>query len=152
MGKKVSFGEAVTIDRKDGAQGLTVLRVDKGNTSDLDSLADSSKYAGKTPYYVRYRLTKASTSYNTTSYFAVYAGKKQLSELIFLPSAGSLGNPNRSSASRFDKCFGASAAEFDKMSQGQSLEGCTTFLAGSGVGTPDKVQWKPEKAVIATWQ
>ncbi|QLY27923.1 hypothetical protein [Nocardia huaxiensis] len=147
------------MSRIDGTVGIAVLRIDQGMTSDLDglthALTKSSVVGIGTPYYVRYRLTRTSVGADVGTYFAVYAGRNRLAELTISPApfSGMTGAGVKAGVEK--ACAGVKPDEFRALSQGQSLEGCTPFLADATVDpeAPTRVQWVPYAGkVVATWR
>ncbi|GHF58677.1 hypothetical protein GCM10010218_44990 [Streptomyces mashuensis] len=155
-GPSLAFGEKATVtgDRS-GSVGVTVVRVEKGTHADLSRLEDAAKYAGKTPYYVRFKLTKtaAGNDDDETSHFEVYADGKPLSELIILPSLQPTGDPSEPLTSgRFDKCEGADHTRYKEAAEGQSVDGCTVFVAPDSAAAPSTVKWTRRSKTLATWK
>jgi hypothetical protein len=143
-GEQLEFGGTATVDAEGGGKiQMTVLGIDEGATSDLDGLQDSSRYAGKTPYYLRYAYAKTADGKTAPEgEIAVFAGDRQLTKLSILPSFDFDQNDPLAppTVRRFDKCRGVESEALKKAATGQRVEGCGIYLADSGMGEPTKVE------------
>ncbi|GHF04504.1 hypothetical protein [Streptomyces morookaense] len=151
--KHAAFGEAVTVDSYDkGPLSVAVERIDRGSSSDLNVLKDSAKYAGKTPYYLYYKLTRTESGKGSSgTNFVVSDGDKELTHLTIMGSfdpTGDWRDPLRYRG--FDKCEGADG--FEKTGPGQSVEGCAVYVADAGTGAPKTVKWVTRRDAQATWE
>ncbi|MEU6928311.1 hypothetical protein AB0A05_04015 [Streptomyces sp. NPDC046374] len=110
------------------------------------------KYAGRTPYYLRYRYTKNEDgSLDWSGGFQVSGDDGRLTRLSVLPSLDATGDPNDPlHVSTFDKC--KSGDSLDKAAKGASVEGCQIFLTDAGGGTPKTVEWVRGQDTLATWK
>ncbi|MFH8789123.1 hypothetical protein [Streptomyces roseoverticillatus] len=153
-GKSLKFGETATVtgDRA-GTVGVTVIRIDQGSDADLSALKDASKYTGKTPYYLHFKLTKTAEGNDDdeTSRFDVSDGKRQLTELLVLPSLDAIGDPSVVTR-RFERCEGASHTAYKEAAEGQSVNGCAIYLADKETGAPSTVKWTRRADTLATWK
>lgn len=161
--QRLAFGESVTVSRIDGTVGIAVLRIEKGEGSDLDGLTGTlvpladrttTSMTGLTPYYVRFRITRTSAETNTGTKFSVLAGRKPLSQLTITDDPLAVFNQLPTQVSQAEvKCRAASSHEFGALGTGQSIEGCTPFLGKTGDAAPTTVQWVPYRdKVIASWE
>ncbi|MEU1782966.1 hypothetical protein ABZ545_26305 [Streptomyces abikoensis] len=156
-GKELRFGETASLPGyKDTKLDVTVERLEQGSSSDLSVLKDASKYAGRTPYYLRYKLTKteAGTSGGASTYFSVADGnKKRLTKLTILGALDTTGDPKNPLKYRgFEKCESSSPSDFDKAAPGQSVTGCAVYVADAGAGAPTGVTWEQGTKTLATWK
>ncbi|MEV4925027.1 hypothetical protein [Streptomyces roseoverticillatus] len=138
-----------------GTVGVTVVQVEKGSNADLSGLKDASEYADKTPYYVHFKLTKTAEGNDddTSSHFEVYDGGKQLTELMVLTTLDPTGDPSKPLVTRrFERCKDASDTTYKTATAGQSVDGCTVFLADKGTGAPSTVKWTRRSDTLATWK
>ncbi|MER6997682.1 hypothetical protein [Streptomyces sp. NPDC000410] len=145
-GAELKYGESANVTtEKAGSYDVAVLRVEQGKNSDLDVFKDTSRYAGKTPYYVHYRITKTEDRQKVPApYFGAYAGDKQLTALNVMPSFD-FSDPLAPVVQEFDKCTGFDSADFKKAAKGQSFKGCDIYLAESGTGAPTDIRLLPDK-------
>ncbi|MEV4742576.1 hypothetical protein [Streptomyces sp. NPDC049555] len=155
-GQSLEFGEKATVagDRS-GSVGVTVVRVEKGSHADLSLLQDASKYSGKTPYYVRFKLTKTAEGNDNdeTSHFEVWSDGKRLTELIVLPSMEATGDPTEPlTTGHFDKCVGADHTTFKEAPTGASVGGCAVFVAPDDAKAPSTVTWTRRSETLAAWK
>ncbi|WP_458687150.1 hypothetical protein [Nocardia tengchongensis] len=126
-------------------------------TSDLDNVTStdpSQPMSGRTPYYVRFRLTRTSSETSTGTKFAAFAGDTRVPELNIsdAPFAAVWGG-RRPDTGIFAKCKTPSNEDFGKLAQGQSIEGCTPFITPRGAAAPTRIQWTPyDGKVVATWE
>ncbi len=155
-GQSLKFGGTATVagDRS-GTVGVTVVRVEKGSNADLSGLKDASKYSGKTPYYLHYKLTKTAEGNDNdeSSHFEVSKGGKRLTELLVLTSFDPTGDPSNPLVTRrFDRCQSASHTAYKEASEGQSVEGCAVFLATKETMDPSTVKWTRRSEALATWE
>ncbi|MCC3776803.1 hypothetical protein [Streptomyces sp. UNOB3_S3] len=155
-GKELRFGETASLTGyKDAKLDVTVDRLEQGGSADLSVLKDASKYAGKTPYYLRYKLTKteAGKSGGASTYFSVTdANKKRLSKLTIIGALDTTGDPKNPLKYRgFDKCESLSTSDFEKAAPGQSVTGCAVYVADAGAGVPT-VTWEQGTKTLATWK
>ncbi|WP_190019957.1 hypothetical protein [Streptomyces hiroshimensis] len=134
---------------------MTVVRVEEGSSADLSGLKDASKYKGKTPYYVHFKLTKTAEGNDDdeTSHFEVSKDGQPLSELIVFSSFDATGDPSNPLVTRrFDRCEGVSHTTYKEAAEGQSAEGCAIFLADDKTGEPSSVAWTRRSKTLATWK
>ncbi|MFD7322545.1 hypothetical protein ACFV9D_15870 [Streptomyces sp. NPDC059875] len=131
---------------------VTVLAVEAGSAQDLSELKDASKYAGRTPYYLRYRYTKTQEgAADWSGEFAVSGEDGHLTRLSVLPSLDATGDADDPFDVRtFDKC--RSVTGFDELPKGGSAEGCQIYLSDTGGGAPEKVEWVDGDETLATWK
>jgi hypothetical protein len=147
-------GDTATIDYNEQLKvRAAVTTVETGTSADLNELKDPSKYAGRTPYYIRYRLaTTASSATAPTENFVAFAGSKQLTRLSVIPSLDVTGDPAHPLTSHtFDKCKSAATEKLKNAPAGQSVDGCAIFLSDNADGAPTKVQWGLKKTPPAVW-
>ncbi|MCC3768819.1 hypothetical protein [Streptomyces sp. UNOC14_S4] len=149
------IGDTATIDDNEQLKiQAAVTTIDTGSSADLNELQNPSKYAGKTPYYVRYRLTTTASSATAPSEsFVAFAGSKQLTHLSVIPSLDVTNDPEHPLSSHsFDKCKSAATDKLKNAPAGQSVDGCIIFLSDNGDGAPTKVQWGLKKTPAAVWK
>ncbi|MFF4225848.1 hypothetical protein ACX9I7_06720 [Streptomyces sp. L500] len=159
-GKELRFGETASLPGyKDAKVDVTVERLEQGGSADLSVLKDASKYAGRTPYYLRYKLTKptgaeAGKSGGASTYFSVAdANKKRLTKLTILGALDTTGDPKNPLKYRgFEKCESLSTSDFEKAAPGQSVTGCAVYVADAGAGAPTGVTWEQGTKTLATWK
>lgn len=153
-GKQLKYGEMATFSAKSGGSyGVTVMRVEKGDNSDLSALSHPSDYAGDTPYYVHYSLTKTSDgSVQPDVSLDAADGSTHLTMLSLLPSLD-FSDPLHPKTQTFDKCPG-STDSLDKTAKGESVSECVIFLAHQGTGDPTSVAMTQGKSntAVATWK
>ncbi|WP_144592417.1 hypothetical protein [Amycolatopsis rhizosphaerae] len=153
-GRQLKFGEQATVTAvRGGTIGVTVVGIEAGGNSDLSELSNPSKYAGETPYYLHYRLTKTDLVESTTD-FVVTDGKNELTHLTVMGSLDATADPDHPlSYHQFSKCVQADSAEFRKLAKGGSVEGCSIYLPEHGAGAPTAVEWgaRDGKEPEATW-
>ncbi|UQI45925.1 hypothetical protein M1P56_16960 [Streptomyces sp. HU2014] len=151
----MKFGEKAIVEgEKSGTVGVTVERVEKGSTADLAGLENPQKYEGKTPFYVRFTLTKTAegNGNDASSQFEVSQDGKRLTRLMVFPSFDTTGDPSNPLVVRaFERCEGANDAKYKEAAEGQSVEGCAIYLA-EGSGAPSTVSWRPHNKTLATWK
>ncbi len=142
--EELSYGEKATKDNLE----VSVLRVEAGTSGDLSVLEDAAEYQGRTPYYVRYRVTKTEAGKVDGPSFDVTADGGLLTQLNIMASfpvieVGADGKPRYKEAPKFEKCIDEpAAAEFGKAPAGASYEGCTIYLSDTGsTAEPKKVEW-----------
>ncbi|GAB2738421.1 hypothetical protein [Kitasatospora kifunensis] len=154
-GKQLKYGEMYNVSGKSGgAYGVTVTGVDKGANADLSVFSHPSDYAGDTPYYVRYTLTKADDgAVQPDVSLDVSDGDNRLTLLSLLPSLD-FSDPLHPKAEKFDKCDSSSYVDFDKAAKGQTVSECEIFLAHQGTGDPKSVAMTQGKSdtAVATWK
>ncbi|MFD0372595.1 hypothetical protein [Streptomyces sp. NPDC127114] len=152
-GEERSIGQSASVEVAKGHHvDVTVLALEAGTEADLAELKDSSKYAGRTPYYLRYRYTKTQEGKASWSGdFEVHGDAGPLTSLSVLPSLDSTGNPDDPFDVRtFEKC--ESSTGFDKVAKGASVEGCQIFLTDTGGGAPKDVKWVDGDKTLVTWK
>ncbi|MFD3656539.1 hypothetical protein [Streptomyces sp. NPDC058620] len=156
-GQELGYGEKATGDDID----VTVLRVDAGSTEDLAALEDAARFAGRTPYYLHYRVTKTKDGSVKGPDFDVAGDEGQLTPLNIMPgfpspTIGEDGELSQSEAPKFDKCTDDhSYADFNKAATGETYEACSIYLADQGdSAAPSDVTWvKGSKSeVVAVWK
>ncbi|MCD9195285.1 hypothetical protein [Streptomyces albireticuli] len=151
----MKFGEKATVEGdKSGTVGVTVERVEKGDNADLSGLENPEKYKGKTPFYVRYKLTKTAegNGNDASSHFEVSKDGKRLTELMVFTSFDTTGDPSNPLVVRaFERCEGAGHTKYEEAAEGQSVEGCAIYLA-EGSGAPSTVTWTRHNKTLATWK
>ncbi|MGA5873814.1 hypothetical protein [Streptomyces cinereoruber] len=157
--QELGYGEKATGKDID----VTVLRVEAGSSGDLAALEDASRYAGRTPYYLHYRVTKNKDGAVKGPSFDVGDGKKRLTLLNILPAfptptVGQDGDFTYADAPKFDKCTDDDSFEkFEKAAKGASYEACSIYLTDEGDGAaPSEVKWvegdRREEKDIAVWK
>ncbi|MDT0450763.1 hypothetical protein [Streptomyces hesseae] len=156
-GKEVRFGETASVTGyKDAKVDVTVERLEQGGSTDLSVLKDASKYAGRTPYYLRYKLTKteAGQSGGASTYFSVTDGnKKRLTKLTILGALDTTDDPNNPLKYRgFEKCESLNTSAYEKAAPGQSVTGCAVYVADAGAEAPTSVTWEQGSKTLATWK
>ncbi|OPC79688.1 hypothetical protein B4N89_00860 [Embleya scabrispora] len=160
--KKVRIGETATVDAdKGGKIDVTVVAVEAGSDADLATLANPAKYVGKTPYYLRYRLTKTGDKGDSSTKFVVSAGDHRLTSLHVAPSFEHSVNPDDAKnpvsvdVRTFEKCTDKgqmSIDDFAKAPKGTTYQGCTIYLSNAGEGAPSRVEWVPDKDAVVVWK
>lgn len=154
-GEELSYGQSATVELKAGGDlEVTVKQLEKGSNADLETLEDSSSYAGKTPHYLRYTLTKtADSETDGSTEFVVSAGDSRLTRLNVMPSFDFSGDPKDPMAvTKFDKCDSLSGTDLKKAPTGQPVEGCAIYLADADVQDEPTVKWMPDSKPEVTWK
>ncbi|WP_164986330.1 hypothetical protein [Streptomyces roseicoloratus] len=130
----------------------TVLALEAGSEADLAELKDSAKYAGRTPYYLRYRYTKTEEAKASWSgALEVHGDGGPLTKLSVLPSFEASGDPDDPLHVRtFEKC--EESTGFDELPTGGSVEGCRIFLTDKGGGAPNDVTWVDGNRTLVIWK
>ncbi|MFF5454508.1 hypothetical protein ACFY40_25215 [Streptomyces sp. NPDC012950] len=155
--QELGYGEKATGEDID----VTVLRVEAGSSGDLAVLEDASRYAGRTPYYLHYRVTKNKEGSVKGPDFDVEGGKGRLTLLNIMPgfpspTVGPDGRLSYSEAPKFDKCADTrTSAEFAKAAKGESYEACSIYLTDEGDGAaPSGVKWVEgdRREEVAVWK
>ncbi|MFD5323785.1 hypothetical protein [Streptomyces sp. NPDC127092] len=153
-GEERSIGQSASVEVAKGHHvDVTVLALEAGTAADLAQLKDSSQYAGRTPYYLRYSYIKTQDEkVRWTGDFEVHGDDGPLTQLDVLPSLDSTGNPDDPFDVRtFEKC--ESGTDFDKVPKGGTVEGCDIFLTDTGGGTPKDVKWVDDSdKTLVTWK
>ncbi|WP_415952695.1 hypothetical protein [Streptomyces sp. KLOTTS4A1] len=159
--EELSYGDTAEKDNLE----VTVVRVDAGTPGDLSVLEDADKYRDRTPYYVRFRVTKSESGDVEGPSFDVMADGDRLTRLNIMsalpkPVVGEDGQLRYEEAPKFDKCLDEhDSAAFEKAPAGESYEACSIYLAEPGSGAPDKVEWvkggllrSSEDQAFAVWK
>lgn len=158
FGQELGYGEKATGDEID----VTVLRVEAGGAEDLSTLEDAARYAGRTPYYLHYRVTKTKDGSVKGPDFDVAAGDEGRLTLLNImpgfpsPTIDENGELSQSEAPKFDKCTDDhSYAEFNKAATGESYEACSIYLTDRGdTAAPSDVTWVEgsQREQVAVWK
>ncbi|MGW4646893.1 hypothetical protein [Kitasatospora sp. NPDC004289] len=142
--QELSYGSGA---KKDNIE-VSVERVVAGTTADLSVLKDASKYQGRTPYYLHYKVTKTAAGDVTGPSFDVTADGDLLTRLSIMaafpePVVGADGKLSYKEAPKFDKCLDShDSAKFKAAGAGESYEGCMVYLSATGsTAAPSKVEW-----------
>ncbi|ARF71746.1 hypothetical protein B7C62_05370 [Kitasatospora albolonga] len=157
-GQELGYGEKATGDDID----VTVLRVEAGSTKDLAVLKDASEYAGRTPYYLHYRVTKTKDGSVKGPDFAVTGDGRNLTRLSIMPGFGTPvvgkdGGLSYSKAPKFDKCTADdSSSDFNEKAAGESYTSCSIYLTAEGdSAAPTEVAWLGDdrkEDPVAVWK
>ncbi|MFE2296229.1 hypothetical protein [Streptomyces sp. NPDC059452] len=156
-GQELGYGEKATGDDID----VTVLRVEAGSTEDLAVLEDASEYAGRTPHYLHYRVTKTKDGSVKGPDFDLTGDGKNLTLLSIMPGFGTPvvsedGDVSYSEAPKFDKCTDDNSyVEFNKAPAGESYESCSIYLTAEGdSAAPSEVTWVEgrQREPLAVWK
>ncbi|MFD7233726.1 hypothetical protein ACFWAT_00260 [Streptomyces syringium] len=146
----MKFGDRATVEGdRSGSVGVTVVRVEEGSNADLSGLENPSKYEGKTPFYVRFKLTKTAEGNDNdeSSHFEVSKDGKRLTELMVFTSFDATGDPSNPLVTRaFERCESADHTKYKEAAERQSVEGCAIFLATEGAGAPSTEHARPVTA------
>lgn len=156
-GQELSYGE------KAGAENLdvTVLRVEQGSAADLASLEGAERYAGRTPYYVHYRVAKTTDGSAEWPDLDVAGDDGRLTYLSILPGFPSStvdadGNVTMEAGPKFDACTvdDTDKKDFDSAPKGESYESCGIYLTDEGGTSPTRVEWveSGKQDPIAVWK
>ncbi|MCX4444877.1 hypothetical protein ACIOEZ_07050 [Streptomyces sp. NPDC087866] len=142
--QELSYGDTA---KKDNLE-VSVVRVDTGAPGDLSVLKDASKYQGRTPHYVHYRVTKTEGGSVNGPSFDLTADGELLTRLDIMsafpePVVGEDGQLTYEDAPKFDKCLDEHvASKFEKAGAGESYEACSVYLSDAGSSAePEKVEW-----------
>ncbi|MFI5530003.1 hypothetical protein ACIA8O_15815 [Kitasatospora sp. NPDC051853] len=160
--KELAYGSTA---KKDNIE-VVVEKVVAGSTADLSVLKDASKYEGRTPYYLHYRVTKTDGGDVTGPSFDVTADGDLLTRLSIMaafpePVVGADGKLSYKETPKFDKCLDPhDSTKFKAAAAGESYQACAVYLSATGsTAAPSKVEWvkggllrrKDDKA-FATWK
>ncbi|MER7723686.1 hypothetical protein [Streptomyces sp. NPDC096323] len=140
----LSYGDTA---KKDNLE-VSVERVDTGTSGDLSLLQDASRYQGRTPYYVHYRVAKTGTGSVDGPSFDLTADGDLLTRLDIMsafpePVVGDDGQLTYKDGPKFDKCLDEhDSKKFEEAAAGESYEACSVYLSEAGSGAaPEKVEW-----------
>ncbi|MBS2547322.1 hypothetical protein KGQ19_10595 [Catenulispora sp. NL8] len=141
-GTALPFGTMATVrisqDKGAAAEGITVLDVSKANMSDFQQLQHPEEVAGKTAYYVHYRITKTDATATTGI---------QAQDLILGSDPDHLlGGMNVLNFNPFDDtpnfpCEPALTEHLNNQPAGSTLDGCAIFLQDAGDTSAVKAMW-----------
>jgi hypothetical protein len=141
---------------------VTVLKVEEGSAGDLSVLRNPERYDGQTPYYVRYRVTKAADGAAEWPDLDVLGDDGRLTHLSIMPGLPSPtvdadGNVTMEPAPEFTACNAddTDTKDFAGAPKGKSYETCRIYLTDKGGAGPDRVEWLPRSGKddpIAVWK
>ncbi|NKY89741.1 hypothetical protein [Nocardia veterana] len=135
----MKFGDMATIGSDIGEEGVTVLGIDPGSPADFDQVPDPARFADRTSYYLRYRLTHTSSHGFSFTPFVLSNGSTGFSELSALAGTSLWGLHGA------DGCTAVNNEQLDLLPPGKSIDGCLIFVSQVGEHTPPtQVQWRQD--------
>ncbi|MGA5195848.1 hypothetical protein [Streptomyces exfoliatus] len=156
--QELSYGGKAT----GGDLEVTVLKVEQGSADDLSILQNPERYAGRTPYYVHYRVTKTADGAAKWPDLDVVGDDGRLTYLSIgpgfpTPTVDADGDVTMETAPEFTACTADDTDQevFDSAPKGQSYASCGVYLTDEGEKGPTQVEWLPESRKghpIAVWK
>ncbi|WP_030205784.1 hypothetical protein [Streptomyces bikiniensis] len=157
-GQELSYGGKATGEDLE----VTVLRVEQGGADDLSVLRNPERYAGRTPYYVHYRVTKTTDGAAEWPDLDVSGDEGRLTHLSIrpgfpTPTVDANGDVTMVPAPEFTACVpdDTDGKDFDAAPKGRSYPSCGVYLTDEGGTGPTRVEWLPGSGKgdpIAVWK
>lgn len=134
VGEELGFGESAIIQLRSGATvEVAVTASTPGDTADFSDLQDPSTISGKTPYYVKYTVTR--TNDKPISFSDGFSADS------FSADDGSRGLENLQVIGGIPTCKEETTSSLEHAPVGTSVSGCVIFLASSGIGEPTSIEF-----------
>ncbi|MFF4172576.1 hypothetical protein [Streptomyces sp. NPDC001744] len=157
-GQELPYGGKATGENLE----VTVLKVEQGGADDLSVLQNPGEYAGRTPYYVHYRVTKTADGAAEWPDLDVRSDKRRLTSLSIrpgfpTPTVGADGKVTMKVPPEFKPCGAddTDTKDFDSAPKGKTYTSCTIYLTDEDGKGPTHVEWVPDSRKgdpIAVWK